>query len=82
MSDLGTEDLDRLRRELRAAIRSAIRKGGVHTGGFIPAWAHGGPAPGVGTLPWSGPDRRPNDVLVPGLPDLSPVGVVSGVTHG
>jgi formamidopyrimidine-DNA glycosylase len=34
-SDLTAEDLDRLRRELRSAVRSAIRKGGVHTGSFI-----------------------------------------------
>src|SRR3954452_17021705 len=31
---LSPPDLDRLRRELRAAIRSAIRHGGVHTGTF------------------------------------------------
>jgi formamidopyrimidine-DNA glycosylase len=36
-SDLSTEDLDRLRRELRSAVRSAIRKGGAHTGKFIEA---------------------------------------------
>jgi len=35
VSDLAAGDLDRLRRELRAAVRSAIRKGGVHTGSFI-----------------------------------------------
>jgi formamidopyrimidine-DNA glycosylase len=34
-SDLSTEELDRLRREVRAAVRSAIRKGGAHTGNFI-----------------------------------------------
>ena len=34
---LSTKDLDRLRRELRKAIRDAIRGGGVHTGNFIPA---------------------------------------------
>jgi formamidopyrimidine-DNA glycosylase len=34
---LDEEELDRLRRELRAATRDAIRKGGVHTGEFIPA---------------------------------------------
>ncbi len=34
---LSEEELDRLRRELRAAIRHAIRKGGVHTGAFVPA---------------------------------------------
>ncbi len=35
--DLSTEDLDRLRRELRSALRSAIRQGGVHTGRFVRA---------------------------------------------
>src|SRR4051812_33568144 len=34
--DLSIEELDRLRRELRAATRSAIRRGGVHTGQLIP----------------------------------------------
>jgi formamidopyrimidine-DNA glycosylase len=34
---LSEDELDRLRRELRAATRDAIRKGGVHTGSFIPA---------------------------------------------
>jgi formamidopyrimidine-DNA glycosylase len=34
---LREEELDVLRRELRSAIRDAIRKGGVHTGDFIPA---------------------------------------------
>jgi formamidopyrimidine-DNA glycosylase len=33
--ELTEEELDRLRRELRAATRSAIRKGGVHTSTFI-----------------------------------------------
>ena len=37
VSSLSNEELDRLRRELRAAVRSAIAKGGVHTGTFIPA---------------------------------------------
>ena len=32
---LSTEELDRLRRALRAALRSAIRQGGVHTGTFV-----------------------------------------------
>ena len=44
-SDLTTEDLDRLRRALRAAIRSAIRRGGVHPGRFIPARRAGGRCP-------------------------------------
>src|SRR5918999_5572588 len=34
--ELSEEELDRLRRELRAAVRSAIRLGGAHTGRFIP----------------------------------------------
>lgn len=34
---LSEDELDRLRRELRAATRSAIEKGGAHTGEFIPA---------------------------------------------
>jgi formamidopyrimidine-DNA glycosylase len=34
---LSVEDLDRLRRELRSALRSAIRQGGVHTGRFVRA---------------------------------------------
>lgn len=32
---LTTEELDRLRREVRSAVRSAIRRGGAHTGAFI-----------------------------------------------
>ncbi len=36
-ADLSRNDLDLLRRELRAAVRSAIRKGGAHTGEFIQA---------------------------------------------
>lgn len=34
-SSLSAEELDRLRREVRAAVRDAIRKGGAHTGRFI-----------------------------------------------
>jgi formamidopyrimidine-DNA glycosylase len=48
VSDLSTADLDRLRRTLRAEIRSAIRKGGVHTGAFIPARGHDGVCPRCG----------------------------------
>jgi formamidopyrimidine-DNA glycosylase len=33
--ELSVEELDRLRRELRAAVRSAIRLGGAHTGHMI-----------------------------------------------
>jgi formamidopyrimidine-DNA glycosylase len=34
---LSVPELDRLRRELRSALRSAIRQGGVHTGNFVQA---------------------------------------------
>ena len=44
-ADLSTDDLDRLRREVRAAVRSAIRKGGAHTGRFIEARRRGGLCP-------------------------------------
>jgi formamidopyrimidine-DNA glycosylase len=44
-ADLTTDDLDELRRELRAAVRSAIRKGGAHTGKFIQARGRDGVCP-------------------------------------
>jgi formamidopyrimidine-DNA glycosylase len=44
-SELTTDDLDRLRRELRRAVRSAIRDGGVHTGRFVRARAREGNCP-------------------------------------
>ena len=46
--DLTEEELDRLRRETRAATRAAIRKGGVHTGDVIPARMRGGSCPRCG----------------------------------
>ena len=46
--ELREDELDHLRRELRAATRSAIRKGGVHTGDFIPARKRGGVCPRCG----------------------------------
>ncbi len=49
VSELSIEDLDRLRRELRAAVRSAIRRGGVHTGRFIEARSRGGACPRDGS---------------------------------
>ena len=52
-SDLSDDDLDRLRRELRAAVRSAIRKGGAHTGQFIPQRRPGGICPRCGHTPLS-----------------------------
>ncbi len=42
---LSEEELDHLRRVLRAATRDAIRKGGVHTGTFIPHRTRGGHCP-------------------------------------
>jgi formamidopyrimidine-DNA glycosylase len=42
---LSVEELDHLRRILRAATRSAIRKGGVHTGEFIPFRKRGAACP-------------------------------------
>jgi formamidopyrimidine-DNA glycosylase len=44
-ADLTTDDLDHLRREVRAAVRSAIRKGGAHTGNFIQARRRDGVCP-------------------------------------
>jgi formamidopyrimidine-DNA glycosylase len=46
---LGEDELDRLRREIRSATRSAIRKGGVHTGDVMPARRRGGVCPRCGT---------------------------------
>jgi formamidopyrimidine-DNA glycosylase len=43
--ELSVEELDLLRRELRAAVREAIRNGGVHTGRFMPARERGGVCP-------------------------------------
>jgi formamidopyrimidine-DNA glycosylase len=41
-------ELDRLRREVRAAVRSAIRQGGVHTGSFVAARGREGSYPRCG----------------------------------
>ena len=48
VSDLSVEDLDRLRRELRSAVRSAIRKGGAHTGRFVAVRGRDGTCPNCG----------------------------------
>jgi formamidopyrimidine-DNA glycosylase len=45
---LAEEELDRLRRELRAAVRSAIRRGGAHTGDLIAHRERGGHCPRCG----------------------------------
>ena len=49
VSELSVPDLDRLRRELRSAVRSAIRKGGAHTGSFIGARERAGSCPRCGS---------------------------------
>lgn len=46
--ELSESELDGLRRELRAATRSAIRKGGVHTGDLIGERHRGGLCPRCG----------------------------------
>ena len=45
---LTDDELDRLRRELRRAVRSAIRQGGVHTGNFVEARGREGSCPRCG----------------------------------
>jgi formamidopyrimidine-DNA glycosylase len=47
--ELSVDELDRLRRELRAAVRSAIRRGGAHTGDLIGERRAGGVCPRCGT---------------------------------
>ncbi|MFL5820950.1 MAG: Fpg/Nei family DNA glycosylase [Solirubrobacteraceae bacterium] len=46
--ELTDDELDRLRRTVRAAIRSAIRKGGAHTGRLNPERRRGGRCPRCG----------------------------------
>ena len=46
--ELTADQLDELRRELRAAIRHAIRNGGVHTGEVIPYRHRGAHCPRCG----------------------------------
>ena len=45
---LSTEELDRMRREVRAATRSALRRGGAHTGDVIAARRRGAACPRCG----------------------------------
>jgi formamidopyrimidine-DNA glycosylase len=47
--ELSEEELDHLRREMRAAVRSAIRLGGAHTGRFMPSRTVGGTCPRCGS---------------------------------
>jgi formamidopyrimidine-DNA glycosylase len=44
-ASLSVEELDRLRRELRSALRSAARQGGAHTGRFVQARGEEGACP-------------------------------------
>lgn len=46
--ELSDGELDDLRRHLRAAVRDAIRNGGVHTGRFMPHRGRGGHCPREG----------------------------------
>ena len=46
--ELEEEELDRLRRTIRASVRSALRKGGVHTGELISHRGPGGRCPRCG----------------------------------
>lgn len=46
--ELTGEELDRLRRAVRSSVRSAIRKGGAHTGRFIAARERDGVCPRCG----------------------------------
>jgi formamidopyrimidine-DNA glycosylase len=47
--ELSAEELDRLRRDLRAAPRDAIRLGGGHTGRFVQARGRAGTCPRCGS---------------------------------
>ncbi|PZS07476.1 MAG: formamidopyrimidine-DNA glycosylase [Solirubrobacterales bacterium] len=49
VSELSVEDLDRLRRSVRVAVRSSLRLGGSHTGQFIAARASQGRCPRDGS---------------------------------
>ena len=64
--ELDAAELDRLRRELRAAVRSAIRRGGVHTGALIAASPARRALPALRDRPAAGHRRRAHDVVVPG----------------
>ena len=47
--ELSAEELDLLRRQVRGALRDAIRNGGAHTGRLIPHRVRGGTCPRCGT---------------------------------
>jgi len=48
-NDLSDEELDALRRAIRASLRDAVRKGGAHTGRLNPHRVRGGRCPRCGT---------------------------------
>jgi formamidopyrimidine-DNA glycosylase len=48
-SELSREELDQLRREVRSSVRSAIQKGGAHTGRFVGARERDGACPRCGS---------------------------------
>jgi formamidopyrimidine-DNA glycosylase len=48
-SSLSAEDLDALRREVRSAVRSSIRRGGAHTGDFVQVRGREGVCPRDGS---------------------------------
>ena len=48
-SSLQAEDLDALRREVRSALRTSIRRGGAHTGDFVQARGPDGACPRCGS---------------------------------
>jgi formamidopyrimidine-DNA glycosylase len=47
-NELTEEELDVLRRSVRAAVRDAIKNGGAHTGHFMPHRERGGTCPRCG----------------------------------
>jgi formamidopyrimidine-DNA glycosylase len=47
--ELSVEELDSMRRHIRAAVRDAVRNGGVHTGRFMPSRIRGGSCPRDGS---------------------------------
>ena len=64
-NDLSADELDALRRSIRAALRDATAKGGAHTGHLNPHRVRGGRCPRCGTELQRARGRRPDDVLVP-----------------
>ena len=69
--ELTVEELDRLRRELRAATRDAIRNGGVHTGRFMPVAGEGWHVPALRNPARARHGRRAHHVLVPARQTLN-----------